>query len=67
MTDRTTKIQCMRFLFARPSSLHDDPSELIQWNESGLPTIHRDRADEVVDDDELLVSLYDELIRREGG
>jgi len=55
----------MRFLFARPSSLHDDPSELIKWSSEGLPRIYRGRAGEVVSDDELLLSLYDELLRRE--
>lgn len=65
MTDRATKIQCMRFLFARPSSLHDDTSRLVHWHEDGLPKIHRARAEEVVSDEDLLVSLYDELIARE--
>lgn len=65
MTDRATKVQCMRFLFARPSSLHDDPSELVKWRDDGLPTIQRQRAEEVVADEELLASLYDELLARE--
>jgi len=64
MLDKT-KIQSMRFLFARPSSLHDDPLHLIKWSADGLPRVHRERAAEVVTDEGLLVELYDELVQRE--
>jgi len=64
-TDRATKIQCMRFLFARPSSLHEDPDQLIIWSPEGMPRIFRGRAEEVVSNEDLLVSLYDELLSRE--
>lgn len=64
-TERATKVQCMRFLFARPSSLLDDPEHLITWGEDGLPKLDKHRAEEVVVDDELLVSLYDEILVRE--
>jgi hypothetical protein len=65
MIDRETKIQCMRFLFARPSSLHEDPDRLVTWTPEGMPRIFRGRAEEVVTNDDLLVSLYDELLARE--
>jgi hypothetical protein len=65
MTDEETmKIQCMRFWFARPSSLHDDPNELIKWA-NGLPKVYRNRAPEVISNEEMLLDLYDELIARE--
>jgi hypothetical protein len=65
VTDRTNKIQCMKFWFARPSSLHDDPDELVKWGDDGLPRLFRGRAGEVITDEPLLVKLYDELIARE--
>jgi hypothetical protein len=57
----------MRFLFSRPSSLHDDPDpeQLIKWADDGLPKLFRGRAVEVITDDERLAALYDELIERE--
>ena len=66
MTEITTKVQCMRFLFARPSSLHDDPNELIKWGPDGLPKLFKGRIEEAISNDKLLVRLYDELIEREG-
>jgi hypothetical protein len=65
VTDIVNKIQCMRFLFGRPSSLHDDPNELIKWGADNLPKLFKGRVNEVVSDDVLLVKLYDELIQRE--
>lgn len=65
VTDRTNKIQCMKFWFARPSSLHDDPQELVKWGDDGLPRLFRGRAGEVISNDQLLADLYDELIARE--
>lgn len=65
MIDKATKVQCMRFLFSRPSSLHDDPDQLIKWADDGLPKLFRGRAQEVTTDDDRLAALYDELIKRE--
>jgi hypothetical protein len=55
----------MKFWFARPSSLHDDPDELVKWGDDGLPRLFRGRAGEVITDEQLLAKLYDELIARE--
>jgi hypothetical protein len=65
VTDTANKIQCMRFLFGRPSSLHDDPDELIKWGEDNLPKLFKGQVEKVVSNDTLLVELYDELIQRE--
>lgn len=64
-TSRATKIICIKFLFARPSSLHDEESPIIRWSEDGLPKISRAHAAEVIQDDEQLVALYNEIIARE--
>ncbi len=64
-TSRATKIICIKFLFARPSSLHDEEEPVIRWSDEGLPKISRAHAAEVIQDDDLLVELYDGIIARE--
>jgi hypothetical protein len=63
--DTSAKVSSMKFLLARPSSLHDDPTQIIKWGPDGLPKIFRGQAEQVITDEETLISLFDEIVQRE--
>jgi hypothetical protein len=63
--ENLAKINAMRFLFARPSSLHDDPRKEIIWGDDGLPKLFRGSASRITSDDRALLLLYRQIVERE--
>jgi hypothetical protein len=57
-------VSSLKAYLSRPSSTHTDPSCLVKW-EGTVPTLFRDKAKELVENDDFLLSLYDEIVRRE--
>lgn len=57
--------QIMRDYLARPGSVHDDPNEVVKWDQYGRPSVFRGAIGELRQNDEWCRELWKECCRRE--